>query len=558
MTFPIVRPALMLVLAVAVSVAAGDDLPTQREHAAHSGHSLGKVEFPVSCTAEAQTQFNGAAALLHHMTYPQARDAFEQVVATDPKCAMAHWGIAMTLFQPLWPTRPSAADLKRGWEESQAAKTLKPPSEREQLFIATTEAFFLEPASPDYWLRIRRWAAAADKLHAAFPDDPEASALYALSLLATTPANAVSREHADRAAAILVGVYEHNPDHPGAMHYLVHANDVPGRERELLEITRKYESIAPNNPHALHMPTHIYTRLGDWPAVIRGNTRAAEAALAHPAGEHGEYVWDEFPHAIEYMVYALLQQGADDEAAAQIRRMHDTPRIEPTFKLAFHTASTRARYALELHRWNDVLEIEPRDPATVDWNRFGWPESIGWFARGVSAAHLHRNDVAKTAIEHLDQLERSTRASGEELFARNIRVLRLEASAWLAQAAGDEEQAVATMREAAELEASTPKHSVTPAPTIPAYEQLGDLLMEQRRPNDALAAYRRSLELYPRRFNTLLGAARAADAAQDGQAASGYYRELLDVAAPGSKRPAMSEARQYLARAEPSVRSLPR
>ena len=285
----------------------------------HAGHALGKVDFPVSCSQDAQAEFNRALALLHHMTYPQAREAFERVAAIDPRCAMAHWGIATTLFQPLWPTRPRPAELQRGWDEVQRAKALAPPTERERLFIATAEAFFLEPASTDYWLRIRRWAEALEKLHTALPDDPEAAAFYALSLLATTPANAMSREHADRAAEILVRVYAQNPDHPGAMHYLVHSNDVPGRERELLEITRKYEAAAPNNPHALHMPTHIYTRLGDWDGVIRGNLRAADAALEYPAGDHGEFVWDEFPHAIEYLVYAYLQKGDFADAAAAAR-----------------------------------------------------------------------------------------------------------------------------------------------------------------------------------------------------------------------------------------------
>jgi hypothetical protein len=196
---------------------------------------------------------------------------------------MAHWGIAMTLFQPLWPTRPAPAALQRGWDAVQTARRLQPPTARERLFIAATEAFFLEPSGTDYWLRIRRWEQAMDTLYSAFPDDADAAAFYAVAHLATTPANAISRTHADRAAGILLRVYQQNPDHPGAMHYLVHANDVPGRERESLEITRKYDAAAPRNPHALHMPTHIYTRLGEWPEVVRGNLRAAEAALSRPA-----------------------------------------------------------------------------------------------------------------------------------------------------------------------------------------------------------------------------------------------------------------------------------
>lgn len=230
----------------------------------HAGHALGMVDFPISCSERTQVEFNRAVALLHHMTYPQAREAFERIATTDPGCAMTHWGIAMTLFQPLWPTRPRPEELRRGWEETQKARALQPPTKREQLFVAAAEAFFLEPSSSDYWLRVRRWEQAMEKVYLAFPDDPEADVFYALAHLATAPFDTISRAHADRAAEILLRVYQQNPEHPGATHYLVHASDMPGRELELLEIVHKYEMVAPGNPHALHMPTHIYTRLGDW------------------------------------------------------------------------------------------------------------------------------------------------------------------------------------------------------------------------------------------------------------------------------------------------------
>jgi tetratricopeptide (TPR) repeat protein len=460
---------------------------------------------------------------------------------------MAYWGIAMTLFQPVWPTRPGPEALQRGWDTVQKAKTLQPPTERERLFVAAAEAFFLEPMSSDYWLRIRRWEKATEKVHTSFPDDPEAAAFYALAHLATTPSDSVSREHSDRAAEILLRIYERNPDHPGAMHYLVHANDVPGRERESLEITRKYEAVAPHNPHALHMPTHIYTRLGDWNGVIRGNRRAAEAALEYPAGEHGEFVWDEFPHAIEYLIYAYLQKGADDEAAAQLQRLRATARLEPTFKTAFHLASTQARYALERRDWNEAALLVSREPATLDWDRFAWPEAIVRFARGLGAANLGNVNEARAAGKRLGELEAATRKAGEDLFARNIRVLLLELNAWLAHVAGQSEDSVALMREAAELEASTPKHAVTPGPTLPAHELLGDLLMEQSRPAEALASYERSIERQPRRLNGLLGAARAARALGDESRARTFYQELLEVADDGTRQPALKEAQAYLA-----------
>lgn len=511
----------------------------------HQHGSLGKVDFRVSCQAPAQDRFNRAMALLHHMTYPQAREAFQQLIDVEPDCAMAHWGVAMTLFQPLWPTRPSATALRQGWDEIQKAKAL-PSSDRERLFMTAAEAFFTQPESSDYWQRIRRWESASLGAYKALPGDSEAALFYALAHLATTPANSASRDHADEAASILLEVYERQPDHPGVMHYLVHANDVPGRERELLDVMRKYEQIAPNNPHALHMPTHIYTRLGEWDAAIRGNLRAAEAALLHPAGPKGEFVWDEFAHAIEYLVYAYLQQGDDASAGAQLQRLQGTARMEPTFKTAFHLASTQARYALERRAWPEALQIVPRSPSYLDWDRFMWAEATARFARGLGAAHLRKDDEVHAALARLEQLEAGARNSGEDLFARSIQVLRLELSAWSAHEQGQRDRGVDLMREAAALEAATSKHAVTPGPTLPAYELLGDLLLAQKNPRDALDAYRSSLKSYPGRFNSLLGAARAALEVGDAPIARKYYEAVLDVASGNGRRDSVEEARRYL------------
>jgi tetratricopeptide (TPR) repeat protein len=532
--------ALVLLLALGLSAFAyGQDSPDHE-------HEAGVVTFPISCSTSAQRDFERAVELLHHMTYPQARIAFAELAQREPECAMAHWGIAMTLFQPLWPTRPGPAELQRGAAEVSAAWAAKPSTERERLFVAATAAFFDDAGAPAYWDRIRRWEAATRRLHAAFPDDPEATTFHALALLAVAPANQNARANADEAAGLLLSVYRKNPEHPGAMHYLVHANDMPGREHELLEIVRKYETAAPRNPHALHMPTHIYTRLGDWPAVIRGNLAAADAALEHPAGENGQYVWDEFPHAIEYLVYAYLQQGNDADAATQLQRLHAQERLEPTFKTAFHLASTSARYALERRDWEAASALEPRTPDSLDWDRFPWPEAVTWFARSLGAAHQQRYEDGGAAVQNLVRLEGAASAAGEDLFARSIRVLRLGASAWLAQTRGDAERARALMTEAAELEAATPKHAVTPAPTLPAFELLGDMLLVQERPAEALAAYERSLQLYPERFNGLLGAARAAHAAGQDDRARAAYQHLLEVAVGGTRTAALDEAQAFL------------
>ena len=535
----------------ALRVAAVIAVAASRVHgqgASHGNHALGEVDFAISCSSQARTEFNEAVALLHHMTYPQARAEFERVVKTDPQCAMAHWGIAMTLFQPLWPTRPSPQGLQRGWDEVQKAKQLGPSTDRERLFIDAAEAFFLEPSSADYWLRIRRWEAAMEKAHNALPNDVEASAFYALSHLATARSDTISRANADHAAGILLAEFERHPNHPGVMHYLVHANDVPTREKESLDITRRYDAVAPSNAHALHMPTHIYTRLGDWGGVVRGNVRAAVAALQVPAGERGELVWDEYPHAVEYLVYAYLQMAADDSAAAWVRRLGSTGNLEPTFKTAFHLVSTQSRYALERRDWKAATEVVPRTPVSLAWDRFWWPEAIAQFTKGLGAVHLGKGADAGAASARLDTLERASREAKEELFARTIKVLRLELDGWRAQASGETARSVALLQEAVDLEAATPKHPVTPGPTVPALELLGDLLLEQKKPADALAAYRSALASYPNLFNSVLGAARASRAARDSIQARKYYEQLLKLAPRGERRQILAEARAFMRR----------
>ncbi len=526
--------------AIAALLISATPLPAQTP----TEDGLGTVEFPTSCAPEVTADFNHAVALLHHMTYPQARAAFEEITEEDPTCAMAYWGIAMTLFQPTWPTRPGPAELRRGWAASQQALSIEPKTRREQLFAETVEAFFRDPTSSDYWDRIRRWEASLEELHNAVPTDPDATTFFALAHLATAPSDQASLDHANRSADLLLDVLSRHPDHPGAMHYLVHANDAPGREHEQLEVTRRYEEIAPQNPHALHMPTHIYTRLGVWDGVVRGNIRAAEAALMHPAGDHGELVSDEYPHAIEYLVYAYLQQGDDSQAGTWLERLLVAEPLQPGFKTAFHIASTQARFALERRDWGAAAKLVPRDPAFLDWDRLPWPESVTWFARGLGSVHEGDHPAAAEASQRLSQLEAAAGATGEQLFARNIRVLRLELDAWRAHAAGDEASSVALLREAGEVEQSTPKHAVTPGPTLPALEQLGDLMLEQGRAAEALTAFQQSLKLYPGRFHSLLGGARAARASGDEELGRELYRALLEVAASG-QRDSLEEARRY-------------
>lgn len=508
--------------------------------------ALGKVQFEISCSEEVIPSFNKAVALLHHMTYPQAKAAFEEVIAMDPNCAMAHWGIGMTLFQPLWPTRPGPKELQEGWESVLKAKDRNPPTRREQLFIETTEAFFRDPQDSNYWKRIRRWTEATEKLYMQFPEDPEVKAFFALSLLSAGQLHSERLNYNNRAAKIALALYADNQLHPGAIHYLIHANDIRGREQESLDVVGNYGAIAPRNPHALHMPTHIFTRLGHWDKVIEGNHQAAEAALEHPAGDKGQFIWDEYPHAVEYMVYAYLQQGDDKAASDQLKNMQLAKSLHPTFKTAFHLSSAPARYALERQAWHEAAGLIPRTYDALEWDYLPWPEAITWFARGLSAVHNNDLDESKRAISRIHELEKVAHQMGEDLFRKQIKILRLGVSAWVAHAENKETLAESLMRQMAELETSTAKHPVTPAPTLPALELLGDLLMEQGKYEEALAAYRETLALYPHRFNSLLGAARAARALKDQQIATEFYSALMKIAAAGSNRSGLYEAQNYL------------
>jgi tetratricopeptide (TPR) repeat protein len=294
------------------------------------------------------------------------------------------------------------------------------------------------------------------------------------------------------------------------------------------------------------MPTHIFVRLGEWADAIELNRRAAAAALEHPAGEHGEWIWDEFPHATEYLVYAYLQQANDSAALEAMTRLQTTPNLQPSFKTAFHLSSIPARYALERKAWSEATNLAVRADIGINWDQFPWPEAVTWFARGLGAIHGGDLPGALAAEARLNALRSAALTVGEELFARNIEVLRLQLAAWLAASDGRDAEAIELMRAAVLLETETPKHAVTPAPTLPASELFADLLMQLNHPVEALESYRTSLRSTPGRFNSILGAARAAHAAGDTAAAASYYRQLLEQSFSASARGELLEARAQL------------
>lgn len=515
--------------------------------ATHSG-DRGVVDFGVSCSEAVHDDFDAALALLHHMMYGQAREELQRITERAPECAMAYWGLAMTRFQPLWPTRPDAEALAAGHREVQKALELGPGSERERALVAAAEAFYRQPEAAGWWTRIERWAEAMESAHRAHGEDLDVAALYALSRLAVGPrAEDRMAEHAE-AAEVLLQVYREQPKHPGAIHYTIHANDVGGRAGESLEVVRSYGEIAPEVPHALHMPTHIFVRLGEWPEVIEWNERSAVAALAHPAGER---VSHHYPHANDYLLYAHLQRAEDGRAKQVLDETLAKGPYQDSSISAFHLAGMPARYAIEREDWEAAARVEPREPAGLSWDAYPWPVAMSWLARGLGSVHTGALDEARKAEERIAELASQAREAGEETMARYIEIDRRTLAGAIAHAEGDEDEAVDILRSAAELEGTVEKPPVSPGALRPPSEELGSVLLELGRAAEALEAYESSLDVWPGRYRSLLGAARSAVAAERTEVARQHYTELLDVAGERAEpRRGLTEAREYVAAAE--------
>lgn len=521
--------ALMLALALVLPQMVGAQHDMHDDTPIASADPIGTVRFNANCDPALRDDFDRALALMHHMMYEQARGMFERIASTDSQCAMAHWGVATTLFQPLWGTIPSDEDVERGRRAIEQARQAV-DSRREELLINATAAFF-EPRTDRLWERLPGWIAGMEAAYQAYPDDLDVAALYSLSLLTAAQRSEHRGELHDRAEAILAAVWEREPTHPGAVHYIIHATDADGRGENALAAVASYGDIAPNVPHALHMPSHIYVRLGDWPEVIDWNSRSAAAALDHRVDGAVSF---HYIHAIDYQVYGHLQRG-EDRAADRLRDEAWTQaRHQETFPGAFHLAAIPARLAVERRDWEAARAIEPRTPEYIAWDNFHWPEGLSWFARGLGAVHEGDLDAARGAEQRLAALTEAAQSAADARFAVYLEVDRRILAGWIAHGEGDADRAVELMRSAAELEGSVEKHPVTPGALYPPNEALGDLLLALDRPREALAAYQRADRIWPQRYNTLYGAAQAAMAVNDESAAQWAAR--LSQVAPNSER----------------------
>ncbi len=475
--------------------------------AQEEGHShpppekLGQVSFATSCDPAVQPQFDRAVALLHSFAYSAAETGFRDVLRQDPGCAMAHWGIAMTHFHQLWdPPLPSSA-IPAAQKEIQQAQRIGAGSKRERMFISALSLVYEDPAVP-YRTAAMKYADAMGELAAENRDDLEAQVFYALALLANASPTDKTHARQKQAADLLEPLYRAHPQHPGIPHYLIHAYDNAELAPRGLSAARDYSRIAPSAPHALHMPSHIFTRLGLWDDSIASNLAARDAARQQ--GDIGEEL-----HAMDYLVYAYLQNGEYTQAAEVIEELRATSKAEAGgFKTAYASTAMPIRYAVERGQWDEAARIVAPTAGP------GQVVAIAVWARGIGLARSGHGAEARSSVDRLLQIEEQLRSSGNDYWATQTNILKQEVMAWSAQQEGNRDQALYLLRQAADKEDAIEKLPVTPGPIIPAREQLGCLLLEQNHPDLALKEFQTALANAPGRRGAVQGAARAAEMAR--------------------------------------------
>ena len=536
----------MITIAIAVSLLLATPPPPQDSHHHGDAGTLGVVKFANSCSADVQPAFAHGMALLHSFEFGQAMDAFAGVVQADSSCGIALWATGLAQWgNPFAATIRPPAQVQAGRATIERAAAAGAKTARERDYIAAAASLYDRFESTDQPARMRAYRDAMGRLSATYPDDPEAAAFYALSLAAA--ADPADKTYVDqlKAGAILEKLWQSQPEHPGLAHYIIHAYDVPGLAPRAVTAARRYATIAPDAPHALHMPSHTFTRLGYWQDSI--DTNILSAAAARKVNAIGEEL-----HASDYQAYAYLQSGQDAAARRLVdalpeilsRRGPVTASAAPPPAAAFAAAAIPARYALERGAWADAARLEPRATA------FPYADAMTWFARALGAARMRDVPAARAAVDELQKCIDRTAQAKETYWVEQGAIQKLGASAWLALAEGRTADALAAMREAADREDRTEKSAISPGPLAPARELLGEMLLELKQPKEALAEFRKTMAKEPNRFRGLAGAGAAATQADDRAAARTYYGQLLTICkkadTPG--RPELRAARSATGR----------
>ena len=532
---------LLLVLLSTFTVFADDD-KNHSYHEDRNENQLGTVHFPVSCAAAVQKPFERGVALLHSFWYEEAEKGFLQIEKDDPRCAMAHWGVAMSLWHQLW-NEPDAKVIKRGRDEVTAAEKLPnkstPP---EKAYVSAIGAFYGDSEKLDHAARAKAYSDAMKKVYETYPDDHEAAAFYALSLLASEPHQDETFANRKTAAAILEKLFAIEPDHPGVAHYLIHSYDKPQLAELGIPAARRYAAIAPAAPHALHMPSHIFARVGHWQDDIKSNLASVAAtrktAAMHMGGEGHQF------HAMNYLFYAYLQSGREADARALMDEVKAMPEMHDMYGVGFdpHLATAAhfaSLYPLEMRDWATAAALTP--VAVLGTAE----DSAGYWVKAIGAAHLHQPDEVRKDVNAIEAIHGRFVSLKKEDFAEATENDLKQARAWLAFAEGKYDDAVETLRPMADKEDALGDEPEG----IPTREMIAEILLEAKRPQQALAEYQTDLKFNPNRFNGLYGAARAAEEAGEQSDANEYYALLLKTCEGGSStRPELSRAKELLAK----------
>ena len=496
---------------------------------------FGEVNFPIGCDPRSQSAFNEAVAILHSFWYEEAHRRFEALADEDAECAMARWGIAMSLWHPLW--RPPAAEaLARGSAAVEEARRIPVATQRERDYIDAIGAYYDDYATLSPRERALKYEQAMAQLHQRYPNDLEAAVFYALAMIANQPHGDKRYSKTLQAADLLEPLFREAPDHPGIAHYLIHALDYPRLAERALPAARRYAEIAPAVSHALHMPSHIFSQLGMWEESIASNIASAQAA------RHHDSLFD-LAHALEWQAYAQLQTCRDTGAAEAMQEMVSKAR-PGNFAVEYSAAAIPARVALERRDWSAAVAL------TSPQSGFPLARAAALFGRAVGAAHLGDTALLRQSAAQLDALaEPAEQVSGAGRWLADIKVQALVARALLAELLGDGAAALALMREAATLEEASYMPGPGPAPLLPARELLAELLARQGQRDAAIAAQRALRTQFAGRLNSFRGEARAALGSGDEAAAEQVYRQILDQCAGGAPdHPARVEAAAFLER----------
>ena len=506
----------------------------------------GEVNFHTSCGPAVQKSFKEAVWTLHSFWYPEALKGFTAVTEAEPGCAMGYWGIAMSHWYPLW-FPPSPAALKAGAEAVEKAVAAGPKTEREKDYIVAIAAFYRDSDKLDHRTRVVAYEKAMEQVYLRYPEDREAAVFYGLALNASALPTDKTYANQRKAAEILNKVWAEQPNHPGVVHYLIHSDDLPQFAEAGLDAAICYSKIAPDVPHALHMPSHIFTRLGMWQQSIDSNRAAHAAAVAYVQKTLGPESFDtETVHTMDYLEYAYLQTAHDRGAKEVVDELTSFRRsATPNLPTAYAIAAIPVRYALERRDWPAAAALS--EPAIgFPLERFPWAEAMIAYGRALGDARTGNIAGAETEVERLQSLEDKLKGN-DTYWANQVEVQRLAAAGILAHIRGDDKKAIALVRAAADLEATMDKHPATPSSVLPARELLADLLLELNQPAAALVEYRAMLSTDPNRFRSLLGEARAAKQTGDSAAAHDAYRKLVALSKPvGQVRPELAEATSYL------------